>query len=185
MNRSELVRACAVLRRGGIVAYPTESCYGLGCDPRNHAAVRRLLALKRRHWSLGLILIADRFERLAPYLSSVAPARAGAAAASWPGPYTWLWPARPAVSRWLRGAHDTLAVRVTAHTGAGNLCRYFRAALVSTSANRHGRPPARSAGEVVRDFGDSIDYVLPGALGASPRPTEIRDLLSGKVVRAG
>jgi L-threonylcarbamoyladenylate synthase len=185
LNRSELLQAVAVLRRGGIVAYPTEACYGLGCDPRNHAAVRRLLALKGRAWSHGLILIADRLERLTPYLDAVPPQCAARAHSTWPGPQTWLWPARPGVSRWLRGVHDTLAVRVTAHRDAAALCRHFRAALVSTSANRHGRAPARSAGEVGRAFGKQVDYVLAGPLGSSPRPTEIRDLLSDEVLRPG
>lgn len=185
MTLDDLREAAALVRRGGIVAYPTEACYGLGCDPRNHAAVHRLLAIKRRHWSAGLILIADRFERLAPYLADVPPPLAARAQATWPGPHTWLWPARRGVSRWLRGEHDSLAVRVTAHDGAARLCRCLCAPLVSTSANRHGHAPALTADAVRRAFGAEVDCVLAGALGASPRPTEIRDLLTGEVLRAG
>jgi len=184
MKRADLDAAAAVLRAGGIVAYPTESCYGLGCDPDNHRAVRRLLHLKRRNWRQGLILIADHPARLARYL---APLSAGAQArvgASWPGPFTWLVPARARVSPWLRGDHDSLAVRVTAHRGAATLCRGARRAIVSTSANRHGRPPALSAEAVRREFGDALDFVLVGILGGAPRPTQIRDAETGALVRA-
>jgi L-threonylcarbamoyladenylate synthase len=132
-----------------------------------------------------LILISDRFERLERYLEPLEAGVRERIAASWPGPVTWLLPARPTTSAWLRGQHATLAVRVTAHAGAAALCRHTRSALVSTSANRHGRAPARSAGAVQREFGDNIDYVLEGRLGQLARPTEIRDALSGAIIRPG
>jgi L-threonylcarbamoyladenylate synthase len=102
---------------------------------------------------------------------------------SWPGPYTWLLPAHHKVSPLLRGAHDSLAVRVTAHPAAAALCRRAGCALVSTSANRQGRPPARSAAAVRREFGDGVDFILVGRLGRQARPTQIRDARSGKLIR--
>jgi L-threonylcarbamoyladenylate synthase len=185
MNRKQLNRAAEVLRAGGIVAYPTESCYGLGCDPRRSAALRRLLRLKRRPRELGLILIADDVQRLTPWFNWPDDTVRTRVLESWPGPITWLLPARHTVNHWLRGDHDTLALRVTAHPGAAALCRHAGLPLVSTSANRHGHPPARSAGAVRRQFGNAVDYILEGNLGDSPRPTEIRDALSGKVLRKG
>lgn len=185
MKANELEQAARVLRRGGIVAYPTESCYGLGCDPRRHAAVRRLLHLKQRRCDKGLILIADRIERLSPYLQPLSREILAKVSTTWPGPSTWLLPVRKPVSRWLRGDHPTLAVRVTAHPGAAALCRYTRGAIVSTSANRGGRPPARSAAAVIHEFGNRIDYVLPGNLGRLKRPTEIRDAQTDAVIRPG
>jgi L-threonylcarbamoyladenylate synthase len=185
LTRNELERAAAVLRAGGIVAYPTEACYGLGCDPRRHDAVRRLLRIKHRSWQSGLILIADDFTRLAPYLVPLGQDLRRRVFASWPGPVTWVLPARTATSHWLRGRHDGLAVRVTAHGGAAALCRHARSALVSTSANRHGRPPALSAAAVRRELGRDVDYILPGSLGGLARPTEIRDGLTDRIVRAG
>jgi len=181
----DLQQAVAALRRGDIVAYPTESCYGLGCDPRRHEAVRRLLALKGRPWDKGFILISDHISRLFPYIGTPSAELADRVLSTWPGPVTWLVPARPLVSRWLRGNHAQLAVRVTAHPGAAALCRHARMALVSTSANRAGRPPARSAAAVRREFGNRIDYVLEGNLGALARPTEIRDGVTGEIIRAG
>ncbi|MFN2309611.1 MAG: Sua5/YciO/YrdC/YwlC family protein, partial [Gammaproteobacteria bacterium] len=105
--------------------------------------------------------------------------------ASWPGPVTWLLPARPDVPVWLRGHHDSLAVRVTAHAGSAALCRAFGGALVSTSANPHGQPPARTPLQLRRYFGDHLGYRLPGPLGGRRRPSEIRDGRSGRLVRRG
>ncbi len=184
MTTAQLQQAARVLRAGGVVAYPTESCYGLGCDPRNMQAVRRLLRCKQRPAHLGLILIASRFEQLLPFIAPVDTHVLAQARASWPGPFTWLLPAPARVSRLLRGAHATIAVRVTAHPVAAALCRHARSAIVSTSANRHGRAPARSVAGVVREFGSDVDYVLPGRIGAQARPSEIRDAMTGAVIRA-
>jgi L-threonylcarbamoyladenylate synthase len=174
-----------LLRTGGVIAYPTEAVYGLGCDPDDEIAVRRILALKRRPAAKGLILIAADFEQLKPYLLPPGDAELDRIRAVWPGPVTWLLPARPEVPRWLRGDHETLAVRVTAHPLSAELCRAFGKPLVSTSANRAGRPPARTALAVRRQLGRGVDLVLNGRLGASARPSEIRDLASGRVIRAG
>lgn len=178
-------RAAWLLRRGGVVAYPTEAVFGLGCDPRNRKAVQRILRIKRRPWQKGMILIAADFEQLTPYLAPLDPALQETVLASWPGPVTWLLPARSGVSRWLRGRHRTLAVRVTAHEQAAALCRAFGGAIVSTSANRSGRPPARTTLAARGRLGRDVDYVLPGALGGATRPSEIRDPASGRVLRAG
>ena len=183
MNPSRLRAAARVVKSGGLIAYPTEAVYGLGCDPRNEKAVRRLLALKRRSPRKGLILIAADFAQLAPFLQPLTPADLARLAATWPGPHTWLIPAQPATPRWLRGQYDTLAVRVTAHPLAAALCRACGHPLVSTSANFSGRPPARSALAVRRQLGAAIDCLLPGPTGGATQPTEIRDLRTGRRVR--
>lgn len=184
MEISDLRTAADVIRAGGIVAYPTESCYGLGCDPRQHGTVRRLLRLKRRRWQQGLILISARLRQLARYIECDEQ-QLHQAAETWPGPVTWIMPSRSGVSRWLTGDNPGIAVRITAHRGAAALCNHARTALVSTSANRHGRSPARSAGAVYREFGDSVDFVLAGNLGGSAKPSEIRDILTRRIIRNG
>lgn len=183
MNRLRLRAVAHVVKSGGIIAYPTEAVYGLGCDPRNERAVYRLLALKRRQLHKGLILIAADFTQLVPFLQPLSPTDQARLAATWPGPYTWLIPTRADTPRWLRGCHDTLAVRVTAHPLAAALCRACGCALVSTSANFTGHPPARSALAVRRQLGESIDALLPGPTGGAARPTEIRDLRSSQLIR--
>ena len=177
--------ALAALRRGGVVAYPTEGVFGLGCDPRDAAAVARLLALKGRPASVGLILIAAEFSQLAPLLAPLDPKLEARAAATWPGPVTWVWPVATGVDRGLTGGRDTLAVRVTAHPVAAALCHAFGGALVSTSANRHGAAPALTAAEVERDFGTALDAVINAPCGGRDKPTELRDVLTGTVLRPG
>ena len=184
MDIGELKTAAEVIRSGGIVAYPTESCYGLGCDPMQNKAIRRLLRIKRRQWQQGLIIISARLQQLLRYIECD-PGRLKRVSAVWPGPVTWLMPVRPRVSRWLTGENPAIAVRVTAHRGAAALCNHARTALVSTSANRHSRPPARSAGAVYREFGDEIDFILTGNLGGHLSPSEIRDAATNQVLRSG
>jgi L-threonylcarbamoyladenylate synthase len=176
-----LQHAADVLRRGGIVAYATESCFGLGCDPMNRTAVLRLLRLKRRHVSKGLIVLAATSAQLAPYIDACPPK----VARTWPGPRTWLLTARAGVPFWIKGRHPSIAVRVTAHRQAAALCRAAGMAIVSTSANRRGEAPARSYRETQRRLGAGVDYVLPGRIGKLRRPTPITDAASGRVVRAG
>lgn len=185
VNISDLRTAAGVIHAGGIVAYPTESCYGLGCDPRRHQTVRRLLRIKRRHWRHGLILIAARPRQLARYIDRGETKALKRALDSWPGPRTWLMPARPGVSAWLTGGNAKVAVRITAHRGAAALCNYARLALVSTSANRHGRPAAKTVAAVHSEFADEVDYVLAGSLGGDAYPSEIRDAVSGELIRPG
>lgn len=175
--------AAAILRRGGVVAYPTEGVWGLGCDPHDAAAVARVFALKRRPTSTGVLLIGAEFDHVAPYIGTVPEASITRARAGWPGAETWVFPASALVPAWIRGEHAGIALRVTAHPVASALCRAYGGALVSTSANRHGEPPLRESDEVRAVFGTDVDAIVEGALGTSARPTPIRDALSGKTLR--
>ena len=176
-------RAARTLRGGGVIAYPTEAVFGLGCLPRRRAAVMRLLAIKRRSWRKGLILIAADLTQLAPYVVLPPEPQRGAVLASWPGPHTWILAARPRTPRWITGGRPAVAVRVTAHPGARELCRRVGDALVSTSANLSRRPPHRRLLRLRRDLGREVDYVLAGELGGAERPTTIRDGRTGQVLR--
>ncbi len=170
------------LKRGGVIAYPTESCYGLGCDPRNPRAVKRVLALKKRSAAKGLILIAAHPRQLRPFLAKLPPLLQRRMRAAWPGPHTWLVPASRDCPAFLRGVHDTIAVRVTAHPGAAHLCRLAEMALVSTSANLSGGKPARTAEECRRMFGRRA-LIIPGRIGPRRRPSTIQHLVTGQVIR--
>ena len=174
-----------MLHAGGLVAYPTEAVYGLGCDPLNPRAVERLLQLKQRPWQKGLILIAASIQQLSPFITPVEPRYQEKLDASWPGPNTWLIPASDHCPEWIRGTHHTVAVRVTAHPLVINLCNTFGGAIVSTSANHAGKKPATTPLTVLRDLGDDIDYCLHGELVGAERPTVIRDLLSDETIRPG
>jgi L-threonylcarbamoyladenylate synthase len=177
--------AVQCLRHGGLIAYPTEAVYGLGCDPTNEAAVLCLLELKNRPAAAGLILIADQFERCEPFIGPLGPGQLDRALSTWPGPVTWLFPRGEGVPDWLAGAHRTIALRVTAHAVCRSLCAEFGAAIVSTSANPSEAEPARTPERVKEYFGEALCGVVAGELGDSQRPSEIRDLASGRIVREG
>lgn len=183
VNELPIRTACFHLKRGGIIAYPTEAVFGLGCDPQNETALVRLLALKRRTWQKGLILIAAQFSQLEPYLEPLTPEVEQRIFASWPGPVTWLLPAKKTVSHWLRGTSQKIAVRITAHPLAAALCQHWQGALVSTSANISQCPPARTALRVRKTFSTQIDYILPGQVGGLAQPTSIRDALTNQIIR--
>ena len=186
MSRLTIAEAVAVLRNGGVIAYPTEAVWGLGCDPFDAVAVRRLLGIKQREESKGLILIAANLAQIAPLIDTDAllPERMQAVLATWPGPHTWLLPCTSVVPSWLRGIHTTLALRVSAHPGVVALCEAFGGPIVSTSANPAGHEPARDAAALDPALLEQIDGVLDGVTGGLPAPTPIRDAASGMVLRS-
>lgn len=172
----------AYLKRGGVIAYPTESCYGLGCDPRNRRAVQRILRLKRRPQHKGLILIASHYHQVSRYIQPLTAAEQQRLKDDGAQAVTYLMPTKPSSPRWLRGNHDTLAVRLTAHPFAKRLCRSAGSALVSTSANRSGMRPAKTYTECQRLFGQRV-WVLRGKVGARKKPSVIRAWADGRILR--
>lgn len=182
----DIAAAAACLQRGGVIAYPTEAVWGLGCDPADQAAVLRLLAIKQREVDKGLILIAADVEQLRRWVDFAAlpePQLANVLA-SWPGPNTWIVPAAAATPRWITGDHDGIAVRVSAHPLVVALCTAFAGALVSTSANPAGAPPPKALSEFDPGLLEALDGVLAGETGGLERPTAIRDARSGRVLRS-
>jgi len=181
----DTAQAVKLIHAGQVIAYPTEAVYGLGCDPRNETAVRKLLALKGRHESAGLVLIASEFEQLGTWVADVSRDLLDRAMQTWPGPVTWLFPRAEGVPDFVAGRHDTVAVRITAHVPSRQLCAAFGSALISTSANPSTNPPARSVSEVRKYFSAGLAGILAGELGDGKKPSEIRDLASGNIIRAG
>lgn len=175
-------RILAHLKQGGVIAYATESCFGLGCDPRNFRAVRRILAIKGRPQRKGLILVASDLKLLAPYLAPLSQAELNKLNQIWPGPTTVLAPASSHTPNWLTGQYKTIAVRLTAHSDAARLSHALNMALVSTSANRSGKIPYKRFQQCVQAFGNKV-MVLPGRIGKRKRPSTILDLKSGKIFR--
>ena len=183
--RSTIAGAVAALSRGGVVAYPTEAVWGLGCDPRDEPATLRLLALKEREVDKGLILVAAAEAQLAAFIDMAAldAAQRASVRAGWPGPHTWIVPATPAAPRWITGAHAGIAVRVSAHPPVVELCNAFGGALVSTSANRAEQPAARDFEQLDPGIVAGVDAVLAGETGDLQRPTAIRDARTGIALR--
>ncbi len=176
----------AALRRGGVVAYPTEAVWGLGCDPRDEAATLRLLAIKQREVDKGLILIAAEEAQLAPFVDMDGAGRGatvGACAPAGPARIPGSCRRPPTRRAWITGAHAGIAVRVSAHPLVVDLCKAFGGALVSTSANRAGEPAAHTIDALDPRIVDAVDAVAGGETGGLLRPTDIRDARTRAVLR--
>jgi L-threonylcarbamoyladenylate synthase len=178
--------AVRVLHRGGVIAYPTEAVWGLGCDPFDEAAVTRLLAVKQRPVDKGLILVAGELAQLDDLLDweALPTDRSEAVFASWPGPHTWIVPASGRVPHWITGAHDGVAVRVSAHPLVVALCTAFGGPLVSTSANPAGALPPTTLADFDPTLRAALAGLVAGDTGGLDRPTGIRDARSGAWLRA-
>ena len=170
--------AANVLRVGGIVAHATEAVWGLACDPFDADAVTRLLLIKGRSISKGLIVIGADETDFAPEISALNELDAARVRRTWPGPETWLV-SNHQFPAWITGGRPSVAVRIPGHTQARALCAAFGGPLVSTSANPANRTPARTAIAVRRYFTGEIDYFLHGALGREAVPSRIREAASG------
>lgn len=175
-----------VLNKEQVIAYPTEAVFGIGCDPDCERAVTRLLEIKQRSVDKGLILIAASFSQLQPYVDDAAltATQRETVFSLWPGPVTFVFPAKATTPCWLTGRFDSLAVRVTDHPLVVALCERYGKPLVSTSANLSGQAPCRSSDEIYEQFGPAFP-VLHGPTGGRLNPSEIRDALTGELLRQG
>lgn len=183
-NIDEIDAAAALLREGGVLAYPTEGVYGLGSDPDNRAAFEKIFAMKRRPPGQGVLLIAADFEQVRDWIGDAPESALARAGEIWPGAHTFIFPRSPRVPEWVAGGHSGIALRVTAHAPSAALCRAFGGPIVSTSANRHGESAARSAADIRAIFGDEPDGVLDAPLGGLDKPTPITDAVTGAIIRA-
>lgn len=179
----KLYRCVAQLNAGGVIAYPTEAVWGLGCDPFNHHAVNRILELKQRPADKGLILVAATIEQVDWLLSGLPSALYQQLQSSWPGHVTWLIPHHGRIPSNVCGLHDTIAIRVSTHPLVRALCERFGGPIVSTSANPQGAPPARTGIAARRYFRKHDVIFTPGCVGRHRAPSVIRDLVSGKILR--
>jgi len=174
-------QAAATLRRGGVIAYPTEGVFGLGCLPANLAAVQRLLDIKQRDVAKGLILIASDTTQLDGWvalpddlsLPRINPAK----------PVTWIVPAGAKADPVVRGDHSGIGVRLTSNPTAKAICEAVESPIVSTSANLSGEPVATDHVTLHHTFAGLVDYIVPGDCGPSSGPSEIRILTTGEVLR--
>jgi L-threonylcarbamoyladenylate synthase len=169
------------LSDGLIIAYPTEAVYGLGCDPFNEQAVTTLLNLKNRSADKGLILLISNWQQLIPLIDSVDESRIEKVRDSWPGPITWIFPKSNTIPKWISGEHRTIAIRMTSHPIARELCK--NGPLVSTSANMVRHEPARTIDQLEMEFSTGIDAVIMGDVGSALEPSAIYDVLTGLRLR--
>ena len=173
------------LRAGAVVAYPTEGVWGLGCDPLNEQAVHRILTIKQRGVEAGLILLASAVDQLSPYLEGLNAELVARLGDKEPSPVTFLVPDNGYCPRWIRGQHESVAVRVTGHSTVAEITASLGGPVVSTSANRHDEPTLSSAEAIRKSLGDEIDGIVEGELGGAVGASEIRDLKTGRIMREG
>ena len=182
---TDVSHAVASIRRGEVIAYPTESVYGLGCDPMDANAVAKLLELKRRVLGKGFILVASHFDQVLPFIEPPPPVNLTQVLSTWPGPVTWIFPDSSDAPAWVTGDHaSTIAIRVSAHPVIRAICEAYGRPIISTSANLAGEMPARCYDMVKMTFGTQLGAVVKGDVGGLKKPTTIRDVISGEVLRA-
>jgi len=179
--------AANIIRQGGVIAYPTESVYGLGCDPTNLDALSHLLALKQRPYQKGLIMVASRLEQVAPFLEPLSENIQTQIKTAIGQHITWLLPANDNVSELLCGKFPggvkKVAIRITSFPLIKQLCDNLNSPIISTSANLSGKHMTYSPLQIRLQFKDKLDWILPGQLGQQKTPSEIRDAINGTVIR--
>lgn len=180
----QLSQAARTIRLGGVIAYPTEAVWGLGCDPWNIDAVHQILDLKQRPVEKGLIVVAGSVDQIRFLLDPLPQDQQQKALSYWPGPFTCLLPdLLHQIPQEVRGSHSSIAVRVSDHPLVQALCRAAGMPLVSTSANPAGRQPARYSWQVRRYFPEGLDRLVAGELGGNRKPSTIIDIVSGNQLR--
>lgn len=175
MLDQDITKAVAIIQDGGVIAYPTEAIYGLGCDPANEIAVTHLLEIKQRSVDKGLILVAANFAQLDTWIQPLS-AQQRQQILQTKQLTTWLVPALEGIPQYLTGNFTKIAIRISRHPIVKTLCLRAETALVSTSANLAGQFPARSAEQVREYFADHLDFILDGTLGHEKKPSKIIDL---------
>ena len=183
---SSIDLAVSALCKGQVIAYPTESVWGVGCDPWDEQAVLELLRLKHRRVEKGVILIASDIEQVESYLEQLTAKQREMVLASWSDEIeqasTWLVPLTADIPAWISGEHSQVAIRVTKHKQTQALCRAFGKPIVSTSANPSGEPAAINSAMVRQYFQDQV-FILDGETSGAKQPSVIRDALTGRVLR--
>lgn len=187
MNNASIIKATAkVFFQGGIIAYPTEAVFGLGCDPDNDLAIQRLLTIKQRPPQKGLILLAADYSQLLPYIDDnvLSEPQRQKILSRWPNAITQVLPANKSISKLLCGNFDSIAVRITDHEDVVSLCNLTNKPIVSTSANLAGESPAKTWQQVEDKLGDKIDFIVKGTTSGLLKPSIIINGLTANVLRS-
>ncbi len=181
--RWPIYQASQILQSSGVIAYPTETVWGIGCDPSNSSALNRVINLKQRDAHKGLILIAGDIKQFDFLLHDLPIEQKIKLQNSWPGAVTWLVPHKNRVHPLVHGQFSTVAIRVSSHKMVRDLCAQFNGPIVSTSANLAGQATIQNAIQAMKFLGHDLDFVLQGPLGAASAPSRIIDLQTGRIIR--
>ena len=181
-----IAEVAAIIKRGGVVAFPTDTLYGLAVDPRSDEAVEQLFELKGREAGVAVPLIAADIDQ-AREVGTFGDVELRLARAFWPGPLTIVVPASPHVSRRALGGGNTVGIRVPAHQVAISLCQSAATCLTATSANLSGKPAPASVEEIDPELMTRIDGALDAGPAPGGPPSTIVAVVSGRpqLLRAG
>lgn len=184
---SVLREAAGIIRDGGLVAFPTETVYGLGADGTNPAAIRRVYEAKGREETKPILVLVSHRKDLARLVRCIPTGVHAVMDACWPGPLTLVFPALDSVPRELLGGGATIGVRHSGAAIAGALCRTLGGPVTAPSANRSGEPEPLTAEDVADQLGDRVDLVLDGGRSPSDQPSTVVDVSTGtpRLIRAG
>ena len=183
VSQNQLNQAVETVNVGGIIAYPTESVFGLGCNPFSENAVKKLLLIKKRSIEKGLILIASHIQQVLPLIKPIESNDLARALKTWPGHHTWIFPKSNLVPFWISGQYDSIAIRVSSHPVVTRLCQKLNSPLVSTSANKSNHDTLDTLEEIHSVFGNNIDYYLDAPVGKESKPSTIHDAHSNTIIR--
>jgi L-threonylcarbamoyladenylate synthase len=161
-SESALLKAAECLRQGGLLAFPTETYYGLGVDPFNSTALQRLFAVKQRPAAKPVLVLVENQTQVPLLAAQVPDALQELMNRFWPGPLTVVCPARPDLPDLLTGGTGTVGIRQSPEPTAARLLAAFGGPVTATSANCSGQPAAVTAAEVTRIFGSQIDLIIDG-----------------------
>ena len=175
--------AAKILRSGGVIAYPTEGVFGLGCLPSEELAIKRILNIKNRDASKGLILIASDAKQLDPWIKL--PSKVSIPKPVDKYPVTWIVPYSAKISKLVIGKNEGVAIRLTANRIVQSICSSAESAIISTSANLSGQSIVKNQAELKEKFADLVDFIVPGNCGPASGPSEIRNLTTGQILRHG
>jgi len=182
MNHWQLRFTLKSLKSGGVIAYPTESVYGLGCDAINLTAIEHLLLIKNRSYKKGLIILVSEIQQAFPLLSPLSSAQINQIKQGSPRATTWLIEKDPGVSQLLSGEYQKLAVRITTNPVARRLCKMLGRPIVSTSCNLNTKPTSTQVSRIRNQMLIKVDKVIAGRC-CGQRPSQIIDLESGTIIR--
>ncbi|MCP4471681.1 MAG: L-threonylcarbamoyladenylate synthase [Gammaproteobacteria bacterium] len=183
MSPWALNRLANAISAGAVIGYPTDTVWGLGCDPLNLASIARILQIKNRRPDKGLILLSSRLEYCSPYID-IDGAQRESLLSPCARPTTWLVSASKQCPWWICGIHSTAAIRICDHPLLQVICDQLKAPLVSTSANRADRATVRNALQLRRHFGGEVDCIVTGFSAGSGKPSKIKSLAGGTILRS-
>ncbi len=177
IDPSVLFKRCKeTIAGGGVIAYPTDTFYGLGADPSNRDSVRRIFTIKGRAPDQPILLLLSDGASVAQWADEVTPAAAALMGRFWPGPLTLVFRAKPSVLPELTGWTGTIGLRVPGNAFTRSLLRALGTALTGTSANRAGGPNPGNAQDVLRELGNEVDLIIDGGASGEILPSTVVDV---------